>query len=142
MMTSKQKIEEGEKLFAEYDGILTGINEMQSAFDLEKAITLLLKVEKIKIAERREKIKERLDEKKKEYLEEFEKLSQECNLQMNNLVAQAKTYFGKEPIGISAQMEDLVKKYEEKKSDIEQEEKNFIYEELKGHCRFMKKKSK
>lgn len=141
-MTPKQKIEEGEKLLSEYEGILTGINEVQEKFDMEKALSVVIRIDKIKITERRDKIKERLDEKKKEYLEEFEKLSQECNLQMNNMVAQAKTYFGKEPAGISAQMQDLVKKYEEKKSDIEQEEKNSIYEELKGHCRFMKKKVK
>ena len=77
------------------------------------------------------------EHRQKTVIPEFEKLSAECNMQMDKIIEKAKRYIGKEPLFITNSINELVNKYNVEKDRMEQEEKNGIYVRLVQHINFL-----
>ncbi len=148
--TLKQHIQLGEKLLKSYRTIIDEISLVNSKKELlirnrtycDCGIGILLDIEKRKLEEKILTIEGKLSESRKRYMEEFELDSAECNQHFDSVLSKAKAYFGREPKGISDKLEELIKRWEFAKNDIEQEEKNDIYFEIKGIIEFFKKQKK
>lgn len=151
MKKLKDEIAEGEALLKKYKDILAGIAklprpeptdgsaELTMADHHYKGTLLVLDIESIKITDRVPQIEKRLAELKKQYDLEFEKTSTEVNARMGIVLNEARQYRGMDPVGISSKIEALVGRYNE---ELEQEERNDIYDQLKGHNAFMRKATK
>lgn len=70
---------------------------------------------------------------------EFEKLSAECNQNIDKIVERAKKHIGKEPFAITKDINELVNNYQVEENMI-QEEKNRIYVRLNQHLNFLTNK--
>ena len=136
MSPLKQHIHEGEELLAKYQHI---IRRIDTAPEEPVGIKVLLDIEKIQLEKKITNIEGKLSQARKQYMEEFEKDSAECNLRMEEILSKAKKYLDREPKGISDKLSELIKRWEFAKDDIEQEEKNDIYFEVEGIIGFFKK---
>ena len=139
MSTLKQHIQRGEEVAGKYRDL---IERMDTASTDTEKIDILLVIEKIRFKERMINIEDKLFKSRKQYVEEFEKDSAECNLRMEEILSKAKNYLDREPKGISDKLSELIKRWEFAKDDIEQEEKNDIYFEVEGIIGFFKKQKK
>lgn len=140
-MTTKESIAFGEKMLEKY---LRWLVEIKSAIDNlrvvpNEALRLLLEIQNDDISERAINTEKKLVTLRKQYEQEMEVASSECNFHMARIIADAIPYIGKEPIGITSDIEALVNEYNANREDMYQEAKNHIYFRIKLHVQFMKK---
>lgn len=143
-MTLKEHIQSGEKLLDELTLIRKQINTYFDAEDGKERtlppILLLLKIEGLKLNERIFNIESQLAKLRKQYAEELEMDSLECNEDFEKVMEEAKKFYGREPKGVSDKLVELANKWETIKDDWTQEDKNDIYFEIKGVINFFRKK--
>ena len=92
------------------------------------------------IKRKKNRLNELKEYRQKKAIPEFEKLSAECNMQMDKIIEKARRYVGKEPLFITNSINELVNKYQVEKDTMEQEEKNGIYIRLIQHIDFITNK--
>lgn len=134
-MTTKERIVDGEAIIAENNNLLQNIELIEANYDHEKAVRLLLSLQKTSTQKLNASISEKLKKLKKDYIKEFEIASAECNVNIEKLIdACNKIVWEKKVIkGIREAISQLIQSYATDKHKMSQEDKNTIYFTLKQH---------
>lgn len=136
MTQLEQEIKQGETILAEHKEALSKMKHLEEKKDDRAMLLFLVDIFKADYEGRCLSVETRLARLKKERLLEFERMSAESNMNMSKVLTRAKEFFGKDPKSVTAKMESL---YHEYKPFMEQERKNEIFFELKGHIDFLTK---
>lgn len=141
-MSLKQQIAQNEEKLKQYRDFVDAIDLLEQSKDDKKAIAFLLELQKLEFSGRIERGEKNLEILKKQRMVEFEMESAEANLRMDKLIPEISKWIGKDPVGVTCNIEPLVKAYESERDGISQERRNELYFGLKGHYDFLTKKLK
>ncbi|MEK6877979.1 MAG: hypothetical protein AABY22_00145 [Nanoarchaeota archaeon] len=134
-MTLKQQIAQGTEILLAHKKLLSDISILIEKKDDKAMLAFLLDIQKMESEDRIKNVESRLNSLKKDYIIQFEKDSAECNMNMEDVIKVVDKWIGKEPLGITDQILPLIALV---RPFMDQERKNDIYSELKGHLNFLK----
>lgn len=135
-MNIKQDIQQGEAVLKSHRDTLEKIKVLEEKKDDKAMLEFLVAMYKADYEGKCLSIEARLSNLKKQRIIEFEKESAEANAKMDDILKQSSVWFGKEPLGITKALGDACASVV---PFMDQEKKNDLYFEIKGHLIFLSK---